>query len=165
MFVYHSHSLSGRIKLEPDSEPDSTEKLAILPILRFSKSIFAELGDSNTLFWLDCQSSYNTVALYAVWRNLDQNWHFRGDLNIKVCRKLRHKKLIDQSCWSDTWSSVSSFIFFRYPKFCRCWVTLVLFDCTFCLTTLVQNIHMIVKIEKNFYFSKIQIPIKLVQNT
>ena len=86
MFGYHSHSLSG---LEPDSEPDSTEKLAVLPILRFSKSIFAELGNSNALFWLDCQSTYNTVSLYAVWRNLDQNWHFRGDLNIEVCLKFK----------------------------------------------------------------------------
>ena len=27
MFVYHSHSLSGRIKLETDSEPDSPKKI------------------------------------------------------------------------------------------------------------------------------------------
>ena len=68
-----------------------------LPILRFSKSISAELGDSKTLFSFDCQSSYNTVALYAVWKNLDQNWHFRGDLNIEVCLNLKHKKLISHS--------------------------------------------------------------------
>ena len=45
MFVYHSHSLSGRIKLEPDSEPDSTEKFAVLQNLQSSKSIFAQLAD------------------------------------------------------------------------------------------------------------------------
>ena len=95
----------------------------------FSKSISAQLSDQNILFCSDCKFNYYTVALYAVWRNLlkckfllfctcvwrnlDQNWHFRGDLNIEFCLNLRHKKLISQSCRSDMWSNVSHFMFFR----------------------------------------------------
>jgi hypothetical protein len=34
MFVYHSLSLSGRIKLEPDLEPDSPQKLLSCKVLK-----------------------------------------------------------------------------------------------------------------------------------
>ena len=44
MFVYHSLSLSGRIKLEPDSEPDLTEKLAIFANFTIFKIDFCQTG-------------------------------------------------------------------------------------------------------------------------
>ena len=120
-------------------------KIGHFCILRFSKSISDELGDSNTLFWLDCQSSYNTVALYVVWRNLDQNWHLRGDLNIEVCLTLRHKKLISQSCRSDTWSNVSHSMFFRYPYIWRSGATSFFSNHILCLTRPVWNMRILLK--------------------
>ena len=96
-----------------------------LPILRFSKSISAQMGDLNILFWLDWQFNYYTVEPYAVWRNFDQSCYARGDLNIEICLKLRHIKLIDKSCWSDTWSNNPHFMFFHQSYIYRIAATFV----------------------------------------
>ena len=44
MFIYHSHSLSGRLKLEPDSESDSSEKLAMFANFTILKIDFCRTG-------------------------------------------------------------------------------------------------------------------------
>ena len=115
------------------------------------------------MFWLDCQSNYHNVALHAVWNDLDKNCHFRGDLNIEVCLKLKRKNWLNVAA-GQTCDQIVTFVFFSLGRnmfgLGHFFFQLhSLFD-----HTSLKHAHDFKKLKNLLIFPKIQIPVKLVQN-
>ena len=109
------------------------------------------------MFWLECQSS-NTVAFYAVWRNLYQNRHFRGDLNNEIYLKLCHKNWLTRAAGQTGDQMFPTLWFFVSPVF------IVNGPLLFFTHTSPEHAHNFEKMTKFSIFSKFKYLVKLVEN-